>query len=144
MACNKKCWATLLTRPSYLPGVILLHYSLQKHSSQYPLLVLITPSLPQSCIAVLDALGIQHQTIEPLYPNQEVRLVASRFEDVWTKLRVFELVEYEAVVLLDADMLVRRNIDELFIVRLPSTDWIAASHACLCNSVGRSWAPDDW
>ena len=140
----KKCWATILTRPSYLPGVILLHHSLQKFSSQYPLLVLTTPFLPQTCIVVLDTLGIQHQTIEPLYPGQEVYLAAPRFEDTWTKLRAFELVEYGTVVLLDADMLLRRNMDELFQVKLPSTDWIAASHFCLCNSVGASWAPHDW
>jgi len=144
MACNKECWATIVTRSSYLPGVILLHHSLQKHNTQYPLLVLVTLSLPQTCIAVLDALGIQHQTIEPLYPGQEVPLTAARFKDTWTKLRVFELVEYETVVLLDADMLVRRNIDELFKVKLPGRDWIASSHCCICNSVGASWAPEDW
>ncbi|KAF8428735.1 nucleotide-diphospho-sugar transferase [Tirmania nivea] len=144
MPCNKKCWATLLTRPSYLPGVILLHHSLQKHRSQYPLLVLTTLSLPQMCIAVLDALGIQHRTIEPLYLEQKVHLIASRFEDTWTKLRVFELVEYETIVLLDADMLVRRNMDELFMIKMPGPDWIAASHACVCNITNASWAPDDW
>jgi len=73
-----------------------------------------------------------------------VHLASPRFEDIWTKLRVFELVEYETIVLLDADMLLRRNIDELLKVKLPGTDWIAASHFCLCNSVGASWAPDDW
>ena len=141
MPCNKKCWATLLTCPSYLPGVILLNHSLLKHKSQYPLLILTTPSFPQTCIAVLDALGIQHRRIEPLYPEQQGHFLASQFEDTWTKLRVFELVEYETIVLLDADMLVRRNMDELFEVKLPGTDWIAASHACVTNA---SWASDLW
>ncbi|KAF8453505.1 nucleotide-diphospho-sugar transferase [Terfezia claveryi] len=129
MPCNKKCLATILTRPSYLPGVILLHHSLKKQKSHYPLLVLGTSCLPQVCISVLDALGIQHQTIEPLSSQSG------------TKLRVFELVEYETIVLLDADMLVRRNMDELFKVKMPGTDWIATNYACVCNITNAS---DDW
>lgn len=135
MPCNKKCWATILTCPSYLPGVILLHHSLKKQKSQYPLLVLATSCLPQVCISVLDALGIQHQTIEPLYPEHPLS------SQLGTKLRVFELVEYETIVLLDADLLVRRNMDELFEMKMPGTDWIATNHACVCRITN---ALDDW
>lgn len=72
-------------------------------------------------------------------------LIASRFADTWTKLRVFELYKhgFEEMVFLDADMLVRRNMDELFDLDLPA-DWIAANHACVCNLDSDSWAPEDW
>jgi len=51
---------------------------------------------------------------------------------------------YEKLVFLDADMLVLRNMDELFEVDLPGNDWIAANHACVCNLDGDSWAPKSW
>ena len=37
-----------------------------------------------------------------------------RFDKVFTKLRAWELVEFDKVVLLDADMVVLKTIDELF------------------------------
>jgi hypothetical protein len=54
-------------------------------------------------------------------PGYEV--IASQFEDTWTKLRVFELYKYgcEKLGFLDADMLVRRNMDELFYFIFPET-----------------------
>lgn len=45
---------------------------------------------------------------------------------------------------LDADMLVLRNMDELFEVDLPGKDWIAANHVCVCNLDRDSWAPSNW
>jgi inositol 3-alpha-galactosyltransferase len=50
----------------------------------------------------------------------------------------------ERLVFLDADMLVRRNMDELFDLELPGKDWIAANHACVCNLDQDIWAPNDW
>ena len=41
----------------------------------------------------------------------------SRFADVFTKLRAFELVEYSEILLLDSDLLVTQNIDHLFALR---------------------------
>ena len=37
-------YSTLITRASYLPGVIILAHTLKKHSN-YPLVVLYTPTL---------------------------------------------------------------------------------------------------
>jgi len=143
MSTGRKCWATLLTRPSFLPGVVLLHRSLQKHKTKYPLVVLITPSLPQTSIDVLNILEIEYLQVEHLQPKQEVHDTAERLRDAWTKLRVFELVDYDIVVMLDGDMLVRKNMDELFDLELPGKDWIAASHACLCNMVNGHRPPNE-
>ena len=44
----------------------------------------------------------------------------SRFDNVFTKLRVFGLIEYDKVVLLDTDMYVKANIDDLFYVAAPA------------------------
>lgn len=49
----------------------------------------------------------------------------------------------QRAVLIDGDMLVMRNIDDLFDLPLPP-DWIAANHACVCNLDRQPWAPKDW
>lgn len=147
---TKRAWITLLTRSSYLPGVITLAYSLSTHKTLYPLIVLVTPSLPESSLRALE-LESHHNSflkihpIEPLLPrNRSTSSVASRFEDTWTKLRAFELLSYDTCVFLDADLTVYKNMDEVFDTKLPGDDWIAANHACVCNLDKDSWAPENW
>jgi alpha-N-acetylglucosamine transferase len=75
-----------------------------------------------------------------------------RFQETWNKLVVFSLVEYERIVLLDGDMLVRRNMDELMDVPLSSEEGgdkakekvFAASHACACNPLKKPHYPETW
>lgn len=51
---KRAAYATLLTRATYLPGVITLAFTLAKQSSTYPLLVLVTESLPSSAFRALE------------------------------------------------------------------------------------------
>ena len=145
----KRAWVTLLTRSSYLPGVVTLAHSLRSHSTTYPLIVLVTPSLPQSSLRALE-LESKHNplltshSIKPLLPIGNTTLIAARFEDTWTKLRAFELTSYETCVFLDADITVYRNMDEVFDIQLPGQNWIAANHACVCNLDHDAWAPGNW
>ena len=46
-------------------------------------------------------------------------------------------------VMLDSDMIVMRNMDELFDMELPD-GWIAAAHACACNPRKLPHYPADW
>ncbi|KAI4281987.1 MAG: hypothetical protein L6R38_003279 [Xanthoria sp. 2 TBL-2021] len=136
----KRAWVTLLTRSLYLPGVITLAHSLSIHKSVYLSIVLVTPSLPDASLQALE-LESKHnnqlviQPIELLLPlnGQRSASVASRFEDTWIKLRAFELISYDACAFLNADLTVYKSMDEAFDIKLPSKDWIAANHACVCN-----------
>jgi len=126
-ACPENCiYATLITRSSYLAGVVLLAYTLHKNESRYPLIVLYTDNLPHSSIVALQLeasrTNLVLKQISPLLPRKslKVNLIAERFADTWTKLRVFELVQYDKVCYLDADMIIRKNMDEIFSVRLPA------------------------
>lgn len=146
----KYAWVTLLTKQSYTPGVITLSYSLTKHFSLYPLVVLVTPSLEKSSVEALKG-EVKHsnlvvKTIEPLLlPNgRKGTLIAERFADTWTKLRAFELFEYDICCFLDADITIYKNMDEIFDTALPDEMWIAAAHACVCNLDHDDWAPEDW
>ncbi|KAK4191520.1 nucleotide-diphospho-sugar transferase [Podospora australis] len=161
-------WTTLITNLSYLPGLLTLHYSLVvRAKSRYPLVALYTDAFPEEGLAALRARGIPHQRIEDSeeeeeeeenqYPNDP------RFNDCWTKLAPFSLVQYSRIVQLDSDMLCLQNMDELFDLPLSSspsssstsgslspddtedTGYIfAAGHACTCNPLSLPHYPPSW
>ena len=151
---SKRCWVTLVTKPSYLPGVIILAHSLDKHESRIPLLVLHTDSLGTEAVQALASEAkrtsrmILHR-VEPLRPREgqtNTSSVAERFADTFTKLRAFQVHElgYNKCVFLDADMAVFQNPDDLFDTKLSAQNQIVANHACVCNLDHDSWAPSNW
>lgn len=93
------CWATLLTKCDYLQGALVLDQSLRKHNSAYPLVVYATPSLPSEAREILQARGIAVRDVDYLEPVDKLKAKLDdhdhRFADTWTKLRAFELVEFE-------------------------------------------------
>ncbi|GAA5880213.1 hypothetical protein JCM1840_004881 [Sporobolomyces johnsonii] len=144
---SKKAWVTLLTKTSYLAGALVLHHSLTKVQSAYPLVVFASPELPRPAREILEAKGIRVRDIAYLEPPEDKKKRLDehdrRFADTWTKLRCFEMVEYERVVMLDSDMVVVRNMDELMSMPLEE-GWIAASHACTCNPRKLAHYPSNW
>jgi hypothetical protein len=145
-------WTTLITNTKYLPGLLTLDFSLKKHNSQYPLVVLYTDSFPAEGHAALEARGIPKQRVEYLLPKAGKDYSNDpRFYDCWSKLTPFSLVEYDRVVQLDSDMLAMQNMDELMEMELdpPSLEGkgkrvFAAGHACVCNPLKKPHYPKDW
>ena len=94
-----KAWVTLLTKESYLAGCLVLDYTLRKVESAYPLVVFATPDLPARARDVLRERGVHLRDIDFLEPAAEHRSQFPehdhRFAETWTKLRCFELTEYE-------------------------------------------------
>jgi len=137
---------------AYLPGLLTLEHSLRRSGSRYPLVALHTDNLPPGGHDALDRSKILKVRVDYLLPRQSRKYDADpRFYDTWTKLAVFGLTQFERVVLLDADMLVVKNMDELMEMELddPTTEIngtkaFAASYACLCNPLKRSHYPEDW
>ncbi|KDQ19936.1 glycosyltransferase family 8 protein [Botryobasidium botryosum FD-172 SS1] len=143
----KAAFATLFTKPAYLPGILVLHHRLVAVGSRYPLVAMVVPQVGEEPRRILRERGIIVREVDNLKPEEGVHVLSEadkRFEDTWTKLKAFELAEYERVVLLDSDMLVRRNMDELMELQLPGSDWIAAAHACTCNPRKFPHYPKDW
>ena len=146
-------WTSLITNTTYLSGLLTLEYSLRRAGSKYPLVALYTDSFPAEGHAALDARGIPKQRVPYLMPTVNKDFANDvRFYDCWSKLTPFSLVEYERVVQLDSDMLVRRNMDELMdVVELDAPGLrgegervFAASHACVCNPLHKQHYPKDW
>lgn len=142
-----KAWAALLTQPSYLVGVRALRASLERAGSAYPLVVVVTAGIGAEDRAVLESEGCLLREVEPIRPPSGLQdsYANARFAEVWTKLAVWRLTEFERLVVLDADMLVTQDMDELFDLALDD-DEIAACHACRCNpnriaSYPASWTP---
>jgi alpha-N-acetylglucosamine transferase len=107
-----------------------------------------TDSLPASCKDVLRGEGLRVINVEHLSPAEGQHggfdAKFNRFNDAWTKLAVFGLTEFERIILVDADMLFLRPMDELFDLQLPGDDWIAAAPACVCNPFKIPTYPSDW
>ena len=82
-------FVSLLTKSSYVPGVIVLNHSLRQVNARYPLVVMITPSLPEEAKALLRNCGIHTREVTSLNPplNHILAQHDSRFADTWTKLR---------------------------------------------------------
>ncbi|WP_216364028.1 glycosyltransferase family 8 protein [Subtercola boreus] len=138
---------TLLTQPNYLVGVRVLRASLAASGSVIPLVVMVTDGIDEQTRQLLRNDGCLVREVAPLRPagGSGDSYANSRFAEVWTKLAVWGLTEFERIVFLDADMLVIRNMDELFSLDLPDGA-IAACHACRCNpnriaSYPPSWTP---
>src|SRR5712675_1121396 len=87
---RRAAYVTLLTKESYLPGALTLERCLKSVQSRYPLVILVTPSLPQRTRDTLNRHGTQIREIQPLQPDGGPNIAAAhdeRFADTWSKLR---------------------------------------------------------
>ena len=83
---------------SYLPGVEVLGRSIVESGSSVPRVVMTTRDVSASARAVLRAQGWQTRDIEPIAnPSPPSNQMFSRFANVFTKLRAWELTELDRV-----------------------------------------------
>lgn len=105
---------TLCHGDGYLPGVEVLGKSLDATRTTVPKIVLVTPDVGHTARNRLEHQGWRLHEVAPIDCPPKARLLFPRFATVFTKLRVWELTEFERAVLLDADTLVLQNVDDLF------------------------------
>jgi glycogenin len=116
MNSTKNAYATTLCNgEAYLPGVEALGGSLKASGTTAPMVLMVTPEIRPVTRQRLTEQGWLVHEIEPLAnPNPLTQQMLPRFGAAYTKLRAWELTDFDKVVLLDADTIVLQNVDELF------------------------------
>src|SRR3989344_6609098 len=110
----KYTFLSILTSDDYLPGLLVLAHSLQKTGTPLPLLVLLTPNISSETLTTLDSHRIAYKVLDYELINPTNVDKKHRWFSTYSKIFAFCQTEYDKVVYLDADMLILRNIDELF------------------------------
>lgn len=122
-------YVTLVTKEKYLIGANYLYESLKQQNSKYPLLVLVTDNLNEKTITNILKKEINYKII-PYYcfqktPNVEYsdygNQYYNRYKDTINKFQSFELIEYDKIIYLDADLYFYSNIDFIFDQNLNNT-----------------------
>ncbi|KAI3734651.1 hypothetical protein L6452_14125 [Arctium lappa] len=115
----------------YWKGVVALAKGLRKTKSVYPLVVAMLPDVPVDHRQKLVAQGCIIREIEPLYPPEnQTRFAMAYYVINYSKLRIWEFVEYSKMIYLDGDIQVFDNIDHLF--DLPDGNFHAVMD-CFCE-----------
>ncbi|KAH6820068.1 galactinol synthase 2 [Perilla frutescens var. hirtella] len=123
----------------YVKGVVGLAKGLRKVGAAFPLVVAVLPDVPAEHRRLLVEQGCLLREIEAVFPppaaaGSESPYVRSYFVLNYCKLRLWELVEYEKMIYMDADIQVFDNIDHLF--DLPS-GYLYGVVDCLCEMYGQ-------
>lgn len=117
----RETFLTVLSTPSYLPGVVILYMSLKKVSHK-AFHVLCRKDLPKTVFTVLDGLEIpyicEEDDVFPAYilkeSEQTRKTKFGDWENTFFKIKMFELMQFDKICYLDSDMIITSNIDELF------------------------------
>lgn len=109
-------YVTILTNFDFFPGLCALSYSLKKVKSKYPLTVIVPETASDELLTRIRKLGLPIQKAPAVILPEPIQAANpySRWNDTFFKLAVFNLTQFDKIVFLDLDMIVVRNIDDLF------------------------------
>ncbi|GMI85055.1 galactinol synthase 2 [Hibiscus trionum] len=112
----KNAYVTFLAgNGDYVKGVVGLAKGLRKVKSKYPLVVALLPDVPEDHRKILVEQGCILKEIQPVYPPENQTQFAMAYYVInYSKLRIWEFVEYSKMIYLDGDIQVFENIDHLF------------------------------
>lgn len=99
----------------YVKGVVGLAKGLRKVKAAHPLVVAALPDVPSEHRRQLEDQGCIVREIVPVYPPENQTEFAMAYYVInYSKLRIWEFVEYNKMIYLDGDIQVFENIDHLF------------------------------
>ncbi|KAI3721673.1 hypothetical protein L2E82_32690 [Cichorium intybus] len=109
---SKEAYVTLLYGDEFVLGARVLGKSIRDTRSTKEMVVLVSDGVSDYAKSLLQADGWTVTPISLLENPNQVR--PTRFWGVYTKLKIFNMTDYDKVVYLDADTIVVKNIDVLF------------------------------
>ncbi|KAG6546612.1 hypothetical protein Mapa_011801 [Marchantia paleacea] len=112
---SSQAYATLLYGDEFLLGVRVLGKSIRDTGADKDMVALVSKGVSPGAMELLEADGWIVEHIDLLEnPNSKSKRPA-RFWGVYTKLKIFNMTNYQKVVYLDADTIVTRSIEDLFL-----------------------------
>lgn len=119
MSSNRFAYVTLLYGDNtYFLGTLVFIISLLKTKPKYDTVLLYTNDVPLEKINILKEYYTKLIKID--YILFENKIKRKRFVDIYTKLQIFKLTDYEKILFMDNDMYVQKNIDNLFNYSTPA------------------------
>ncbi|KAI9864747.1 MAG: hypothetical protein M1824_004654 [Vezdaea acicularis] len=92
----------------------LLHANETRCSREIPFLILVTNSVSRAKQQQLARDGATIVQVEDVPLHWWIKTGVKRWKDQFTKLRLFQMVQYERILFLDADTLLTRPVDPIF------------------------------
>ncbi|KAF1814883.1 nucleotide-diphospho-sugar transferase [Eremomyces bilateralis CBS 781.70] len=93
----------------------LLHHPVTKTRDNIPLLILVPPHVSEHKRKILASEGAQIVPVDLLLPDTPwLSPATDRYDDQFTKLRLFGLEQYDRILYVDNDMLLTRCLDPIF------------------------------
>ncbi|XP_051134384.1 galactinol synthase 2-like [Andrographis paniculata] len=123
----------------YVKGVIGLAKGLRKVRAAYPLVVAVLPDVPAEHRRMLVEQGCTVREIQPIHPPENHTKFAMPYYVInYSKLRIWEFVEYSRMIYLDGDIQVYDNIDHLFELEMgDGEEYLYAVMDCFCE---KTWS----
>eukprot|EP00746_Dinoflagellata_sp_MGD_P030390 gnl/MRDRNA2_/MRDRNA2_172084_c0_seq1.p1 gnl/MRDRNA2_/MRDRNA2_172084_c0~~gnl/MRDRNA2_/MRDRNA2_172084_c0_seq1.p1 ORF type:complete len:333 (+),score=37.73 gnl/MRDRNA2_/MRDRNA2_172084_c0_seq1:115-999(+) len=96
-------------------------YSLRAVGTKYPVIVLVTDKTWFKD-KDLKSLNAEVRLVDMMYGHCKIDKSKTRLQASWTKLHLFNLVDFKLVVTMDTDLVVMQNIDHIFHSIKPDVD----------------------
>ncbi|KAI3770790.1 hypothetical protein L6452_01934 [Arctium lappa] len=109
----REAYVTVLhSSETYVCGAIALAQSILQTNSSKDLILLADDSISDKSLGGLKAAGWKIKLIERIRSPHARKGAYNEYN--YSKLRIWQLIEYDKVMFIDADLIVLKNLDELF------------------------------
>ena len=115
----KNAYLTFLSTDSYIYYILGLYESWKETQSQYPLYVCVTANVSQKTLDILKHIGcpfilLDTKELESFNKKNTTKKMCEKYRNAFGKLAIFSLTFFDKCIYLDSDLIIKKNIDDLF------------------------------
>ena len=110
-------WSTYVSTPDFILPALTLGLNLQAVGSKFPLVVAMTSDVYYEYADLVGKMGCIPERINTVEYHEDLKngfLKDHRLLNTSSRVSIFDLKQYEKMVFIDCDVLISRNVDELF------------------------------